>query len=81
MSSDPKLRILMVDDEINMLESMGDILRDEGYFVATASSGKEALSTLDRDSNFDLVITDLKMPGMTGMSCCRKLWNIIPISR
>ncbi len=67
MSSDPKLRILMVDDEINMLESMGDILRDEGYFVATASSGKEALSTLDRDSNFDLVITDLKMPGMTGL--------------
>jgi DNA-binding NtrC family response regulator len=62
-----KLRILLVDDEINMLESLGDILRAERYQVATASSGAEAINRLDKIGNIDLMITDLKMPRMSGM--------------
>ncbi|MCA9782460.1 MAG: sigma-54-dependent Fis family transcriptional regulator [Calditrichaeota bacterium] len=62
-----KLRILLVDDEINMLESLGDVLRAERYQVATASSGPEAIARLEKEPSFDLMITDLKMPRMNGM--------------
>jgi len=62
-----RLRILLVDDEINMLESLGDVLRAERYQVATASSGEEALARLEKSPDFDLMITDLKMPKMGGL--------------
>ncbi len=62
-----KLRILLVDDEINMLESLGDVLRAERYQVATASSGPEAIARLEKEQTYDLMITDLKMPKMNGM--------------
>ena len=66
-----KLKILLVDDELNMLESLGDVLRIEKYMVATASSGEEAIARLEKEGNFDLMITDLKMPKMNGRIC----WN------
>jgi len=79
MTADDKLKILMVDDEINMLESMGDVLRDKGYLVSTASSGQEALERLERESNdCDLMITDLKMPGMNGMELLSRVHDLYP---
>ncbi len=68
-----RLRILLVDDEINMLESLGDILRAERYHVSTASSGKEAIKRLETEDAFDLVITDLKMPVMGGMELLKRV--------
>jgi len=69
----------MVDDEINMLESMGDVLRDEGYQVATASTGQEALDRLERENgNYDLMITDLKMPGIGGMELLSMVHDLYP---
>ncbi len=62
-----RMRILLVDDEINMLETLGDVLREERYQVASASSGEEALQRLEKEQDFDLVITDLKMPKMNGL--------------
>jgi DNA-binding NtrC family response regulator len=62
-----RLKILLVDDEINMLESLGDVLRAERFQVATASSGEEALARLEKSPDFDLMITDLKMPRMNGL--------------
>jgi DNA-binding NtrC family response regulator len=68
-----RLRILLVDDEINMLESLGDVLRAERYQVSTANSGHEALKRLESEAAFDLVITDLKMPRMTGMELLKEI--------
>ncbi len=68
-----RLRILLVDDEINMLESLGDVLRAERYQVATANSGAEAVERLEKEPDFDLMITDLKMPRMGGMELLQKV--------
>jgi DNA-binding NtrC family response regulator len=73
-----RLRILLVDDEINMLESLGDVLRAEKYQVATASSGEEALARLEKERSFDLMITDLKMPKMNGLDLLDRATRAFP---
>lgn len=60
-------RILVVDDELGMREMLQLELGSQGYQVAVASNGKEALEQI-RGQKFDLVISDLKMPQMDGMT-------------
>jgi two-component system cell cycle response regulator len=61
----PKARVLAVDDQRYFRELIEGLLCEEGYEVQTASSGEEALHVLERD-DFDVVITDLVMPGIDG---------------
>jgi DNA-binding NtrC family response regulator len=65
-------RVLVVDDHAQARESMSDILRGAGYRVQCCSGAREALARLDQD-RFDLVITDLQMPGMTGLEFIRQI--------
>lgn len=65
-------RILLVDDEPNLLLMVGDQLRMEGYGVTTAASGDEALQSV-RIQPPDLIILDVSMPGMTGLALLKKL--------
>ncbi|HEY66924.1 MAG: DNA-binding response regulator [Chloroflexi bacterium] len=60
-------RIMVVDDEPVARISLAEVLRLEGYQVATAASGEEALSLLNKSGPFDLMVLDLKMPGMDGL--------------
>ncbi len=60
-----KGRILIVDDEEDILETFSIVLEDEGYYVETSSSPKEALNIL-KSNIFDLVLSDMRMPQMTG---------------
>ena len=60
------IKILIVDDEVNMLESLSEVLRNKGYLVATARNGLEALERL-KEKYFNVAIADLKMPEMGGM--------------
>jgi DNA-binding NtrC family response regulator len=62
-----KGKILLVDDEVAFTDSMAKLLRVRGYQVKTAKSGKEAILLLEAE-NFDVVVLDLKMPGMDGMA-------------
>jgi DNA-binding NtrC family response regulator len=64
-------RILIVDDEENLLPLFQRILQKEGYEVECASSGEEGLNKLGREW-FDLVISDLSMPGMDGLELLKK---------
>jgi PAS domain S-box-containing protein len=64
--------ILVVDDEPLILNMAKDILRLEGYQVVTAGNGQEALQALQTHS-FDLVLTDMMMPDMTGMELVQHL--------
>jgi two-component system response regulator AtoC len=64
-------RVLIADDELNMRRVLEAILRREGYDVVTAANGNEALANMGRGIN--MVITDLKMPGLDGMGLLRKL--------
>lgn len=61
-------QIMIVDDEATARVSLAEILRLEGYQVATAASGEEALSLLNKSGPFDLMVLDLKMPGMDGLA-------------
>ncbi|MBI3610799.1 MAG: sigma-54-dependent Fis family transcriptional regulator [Nitrospirae bacterium] len=71
----PSERILMVDDEPNMLSLFRKVLGKEGYEVVTVSSAEEALKKLEKDW-FDLLITDLKMPGTGGLELLKKVKGI-----
>jgi DNA-binding response OmpR family regulator len=56
-----------VDDEATTRISLAELLRLEGYDVSIASSGEEALEVIDRNPPFDLMVLDIKMPGMDGL--------------
>jgi DNA-binding NtrC family response regulator len=68
----PKDRILIVDDEANARTALAELLRDEGYAVETAADGFKALPKLEEFTP-DLVVTDLKMPGLTGLELMDKV--------
>jgi len=72
-----KAHILVVDDEKIIHESCGRILREEGYEVETALSGKEALKKL-KEKQYDLVLTDIRMPGMDGIETLEKMKKEVP---
>lgn len=63
------VRILVVDDEPNILASVTPSLRSRGYDVFTAMTGHAALESLDRD-NPDLIVLDLGLPDMDGVQVC-----------
>jgi DNA-binding NtrC family response regulator len=67
-----KKKILIVDDQINTLKVLMAILADEGYEVLQATSGNDGLAILQREEDVDVVLADLKMPGMDGMAFFRK---------
>ena len=58
--------VLIVDDEKNYPLILSEVLKEEGYSTLTANSGREALEILE-SSDVDLVLTDMKMPGMDGL--------------
>jgi len=58
--------ILVVDDEPNYRLIISELLKDEGYETFTAGSGEEAMKVV-RETDLDLIITDMLMPGMTGL--------------
>src|SRR5579883_2059440 len=70
-------RILVVDDEPIIRESIVFILTKEGYSVAEAANGKEAADKLTNES-FDLVITDLEMPEMKGIDLLDHVMRVSP---
>jgi DNA-binding response OmpR family regulator len=65
-------KILLVDDEIVFTNNMSKLLSRRGYQVKTANSGYEALHVL-MDNAFDVMVLDLKMPGIDGITTIREL--------
>lgn len=65
-------RILVVDDEPNILASVVPLLRGRGYDVFTAMSGRAALEAVDRDSP-DLILLDLGLPDIDGVIVCSQI--------
>jgi DNA-binding NarL/FixJ family response regulator len=65
-------RLLVVDDEPNLLVAVGACLRSEGFDVSTARSGAEALVRV-AESVPDLIVSDVRMPGMDGFQLARQL--------
>jgi two-component system response regulator PilR (NtrC family) len=67
--------ILVVDDELSMREFLKILLEKEGYQVSTASEASSAIDLI-KSQNFDLVLSDIKMPGMGGLSLLEKIKEI-----
>jgi len=72
MMADKKVSILVVDDEESVRDSLYNWFIDDGYAVETAASAKEALSILEA-RDFDIILADIKMPGMDGMEMHRRI--------
>lgn len=76
MSSE-SVRVLLVDDESGILDSLRILFRGEGYTVETALGGAQALESLSKDKP-DLVVTDIRMPGVSGLEVLAKIREVDP---
>ena len=73
-------RILVAEDEKSMRDLLALMLRKEGYAVETAESGSKALELVDRDLGdpFDLIVSDISMPGLSGLDLLRHCRRTVP---
>lgn len=65
-------KILLVDDEIVFTQNMSKLLSNRGYRVTSVNSGDNAIKALEKE-NFDVVVLDLKMPGMDGITTLKEI--------
>ena len=70
--------ILVVDDDAEVREIVAEYLMDSGHRVLQADGGMEALRILDRASDIDLVITDVRMPGISGIELADQITRDSP---
>jgi len=69
--------ILVIDDERSMREFLSIMLEREGYSVVTKDNGNDALDFI-RNDDYDLIITDIKMPKMSGIDILRESITLYP---
>ncbi len=74
-----KFRVLIVDDEVDFVETIVKRLIDRGLDVDGVHSGQEALDLMDK-KDFDVVILDVKMPGMDGIETLRAMKKKSPLT-
>ncbi|MCP4352698.1 MAG: sigma-54-dependent Fis family transcriptional regulator [Desulfobacterales bacterium] len=67
-----RTKILIVDDELIVRESLGGWLERDGHYIEKVASGEDALETL-KDNRFDILLVDIKMEGMSGLDVLKKV--------
>ncbi|RKT46128.1 PAS domain S-box protein [Thiocapsa rosea] len=78
LSITPLLRVLVVDDDPRVADSVGRLLMLDGALVSFAENGQDALDLLRHDADFDLVLSDLAMPVLDGAALCAELTQGFP---
>jgi DNA-binding NtrC family response regulator len=74
-----KTKVLLVDDEEGFVAALEKRLSIRGLQVVTASSGEEGLALLDREPDVDVVLLDVKMPGMDGIATLEQIRRVHPL--
>lgn len=74
-----KPRILIIDDEVAIRDSLRMVLEYEGYEVSSAATGEEGIATLEREAP-DLVFLDIKMPGLDGLEVLQRLRHLVEVT-
>ncbi|MFQ5795416.1 MAG: response regulator [Candidatus Bipolaricaulia bacterium] len=77
MNTDTDLNVLVVDDDEAMTETLSDILGGQGYSVAIAHSGEQAISQVSAKA-FDCILLDIKMSGMNGVEAFKAIKQVVP---
>jgi CheY-like chemotaxis protein len=72
-----KVRILIIDDDVDMLETLGDILQEKGYMIETAKNGKEAIAKAEKRF-FNVALVDIGLPDMTGVEVVQVFGKMFP---
>jgi CheY-like chemotaxis protein len=72
MNDPGSLKILIIDDVLPILQTLDCLLSREGHCIDTATSGEQALKQLE-DTPYDLVITDIRMPGLSGTELATRI--------
>ncbi|HEV8676635.1 MAG TPA: response regulator [Methylomirabilota bacterium] len=80
MATGSRPRILVVDDDAAIIATFKSILHGEGFDVATATDGTQAVARARRE-HFDVILLDLVMPGMDGLVTLRELRQVVPDTR
>jgi DNA-binding NtrC family response regulator len=74
--------VLLVDDEVSFVETFSERLVMRNLEISTAFSGAEALQVLEKDHNIEVIILDVKMPGMDGIEtlvAIKKKWPLVEV--
>ena len=71
------VNLLIVDDDIGMVATIGDVFQDRGYNVTMVDDGHRAIKLATR-TNFDVILMDVKMPGINGLETYKEVKEIIP---
>ena len=72
------IRVLLVDDEERFVLTLARLLKSRGFKVSTALDGFKALEALEKNDGFDVVVLDVKMPGMDGITTLGKIKKKFP---
>ena len=73
-------KILIIDDDFSVRETLCDILKAQGYDLVEAANGAEACARV-KESDFDCVIVDLRLPDATGIEIIEKISDKVPKNR
>lgn len=77
MSMKEPVDILIVDDEPNYLKALSDVLKKKGYRVDTATSADQLIAKAEKKP-FNIILTDVRLPGMEGTKTFREIKKISP---
>ena len=66
-------RILIVDDEVKLVKKLKKLLEKDGYEIETAGNGKEALQVIEKSRPFDVIIADIRMEEMDGLTFLKQV--------
>jgi len=81
ISNDPGIKVLIVDDEVQIIQEMSDYLLHHGFSCETATNAEDVFLKINSDPLIAIILTDVRMPGMNGIDMLKKIKSQLPPDR